>query len=111
MEKVNGEATEPYKSYKSIMDEIYKLKIKIEEKYRRSVKRLESNCDCSKYKCKRKDNQEDNNQEDNNQEQENQEDNNQEQENQEENNQEEENQEQDNQEDKKKLILKNEKII
>ena len=59
MEREGKEETEPYKSYKSILDrisnylnEIYKGRIKTNEKYISSVKRLESECDCSKYTCK-----------------------------------------------------------
>ena len=59
IEKEGKEETEPYKSYKSILDrisnylnEIYKGKKRTNEKYISSVQRLESECDCSKYKCK-----------------------------------------------------------
>jgi hypothetical protein len=59
MEREGKEETEPYKSYKSILDriynylnQIYKGIRKTNEKYISSVKRLESECDCSKYTCK-----------------------------------------------------------
>lgn len=67
-----SEETEPYKSYKSILDrvynylnEIYKGRKRTNEKYISSVKRLESECDCSKYKCKneREKNEEENEEE------------------------------------------------
>jgi len=61
IEKEGKEETEPYKSYKSILDrisnylnEIYKGKKRTNEKYISSVKRLEKECDCSKYKCNEK---------------------------------------------------------
>jgi hypothetical protein len=59
MEREGKEETEPYKSYKSILDrvynylnEIYKGRKRTNEKYISSVKRLESECDRSKYICK-----------------------------------------------------------
>ena len=69
---IEKEETEPYKSYKSILDrvynylnEIYKGRKRTNEKYISSVKRLESECDCSKYKCKneREKNEEENEEE------------------------------------------------
>lgn len=54
-----GGTTQPYKSYKRIMDNIFQYfniiqldKDANEEKYAESVADLEKECDCEKYKCK-----------------------------------------------------------
>lgn len=54
-----GSLTEPYKSYKRVMDNVFQYFniVQLEkdanaEKYAESIADLEKECDCEKYKCK-----------------------------------------------------------
>ena len=57
--KKGGSFSEPYKSYKNVMDNVFRYfnivqleKESNQEKYAESVSDLEKECDCEKYKCK-----------------------------------------------------------
>lgn len=57
--KKGGSFSEPYKTYKNVMDNVFRYfnivqleKESNQEKYAESVADLEKECDCEKYKCK-----------------------------------------------------------